>query len=99
MGLYTDINVYDFDFTPFLPNGIIIDYSEGNNILLDTFLLEARANVPVRTGNLMSSITGAIEEDGTCMLYTECDYAPYVEYGTWKAPAQPYFEKAVEEAV
>lgn len=99
MGLYTDINAYDFGFAPFLPMGVIADYSAGNSILLDTFVSQARANVPVRTGNLMASITGAIGEDGTCMLYTDCEYAPYVEYGTWKAPAQPFFEYAVEEAV
>ena len=99
MGLYTDINAYDFGFASFLPMGVIADYSVGNNILLDTFVSEARANVPVRTGKLMASITGAIGEDGTCMLYTDCEYAPYVEYGTWKAPAQPFFEYAVEQAV
>ena len=99
MGLYVDINAYDFGFTPFLPMGVIADYSTGNNILLDTFVSQARANVPVRTGNLMASITGDIGEDGTCSLYTDCEYAQYVEYGTWKAPAQPFFEDAVEEAV
>lgn len=55
---------------------------------------------PVRTGYLISTIhceydryTGEIE------CYAEADYAQYVEYGTYKMDAQPYFEPALRAAI
>ena len=56
--------------------------------------------VPVRTGNLKSSIR--IEETGQRMERLvraggdQASYAPCVEYGTYKMAAQPYLRPAAE---
>jgi len=74
------------------------DYTMGNWIFKNTFDSVIRSNCPVRTGNLLSSIKCYI--DGLdIILYTDCEYAQFVEYGTWKQDAQPYFEQAIETAI
>ena len=55
----------------------------------------ATAYCPVDTGFLQSSIHGdGSDTDGKVEALAE--YAQYVEYGTWKMAAQPYFTPAVE---
>lgn len=77
---------------------VVYDYSEGCDIFVDTFLAIATDLVPVDTGNLMSSLDAST--DGTeVTAETDCEYAEYVEYGTWKMAAQPYFLPALEEAL
>lgn len=50
---------------------------------------------PVDTGFLQSSIHGnGSDTDGKVEALAE--YAQYVEYGTWKMAAQPYFTQAVQ---
>lgn len=98
MGLYAEFYTDDFGYPVDLGYGITADYSAGCQAFVDTFVSEARAMVPVRTGNLMSSISGNGGGNGG-MVYADCEYAQYVEYGTWKMPAQPYFESALESAI
>ena len=77
---------------------VVYDYSEGCDIFVDTFLAIATDLVPVDTGNLMSSLDAST--DGTeVTAETDCEYAEYGEYGTWKMAAQPYFLPALEEAL
>ena len=77
---------------------VVYDYSEGCDIFVDTFLAIATDLVPVDTGHLMSSLDAST--DGTRVTAkTDCEYAEYVEYGTWKMAAQPYFLPALEEAL
>ena len=77
---------------------VVYDYSEGCDIFVDTFLAIATDLVPVDTGHLMSSLDAST--DGTeVTAKTDCEYAEYVEYGTWKMAAQPYFLPALEEAL
>jgi len=77
---------------------IEIDYSEGLDIFVETFYDVATTLVPVDTGYLMSTID--CDNDG--YSYIECwadaHYAQYVEFGTYKMRAQPYFVPALEEA-
>jgi HK97 gp10 family phage protein len=100
MGLRCQIDVIDDlgypDVTPTL--GLPIDYSDGLDIFCDIFQNSAEDNVPVDTGNLLSSISS--DNDGYSMIECEAsaDYAQYVEFGTWKMSAQPYFIPALEEA-
>lgn len=98
MGLYVEFNTDDFAYPVELGYGITADYSAGCRAFVDKFVSEARAMVPVRTGNLMSSISG-VDNGNSGMVYTDCEYAQYVEYGTWRNPAQPYFDSAVENAL
>ena len=60
--------------------------------------VEARAKsiVPVDTGNLKNSIQTEMESDLTAVVGTNVEYAPYVEYGTYKMAARPYLGPAAE---
>lgn len=76
-----------------------ISFSDvGNDIaqaFAGAFMSNVNALCPVRTGYLLSSIS--CDPNGS---EAECtagaEYAQYVEYGTYKMNAQPYFEPAIE---
>lgn len=73
-----------------------------NALLLSALAIErdAKINCPVDTGLLRNSITHKVEEDSdkiTATTGTNTEYAPYVEYGTSKMPAQPYLRPAYEK--
>ena len=56
---------------------------------------QATALTPVDTGNLRGSITA--QEDGqSAIVGTNVEYAPYVEYGTFKSSPQPYMRPAID---
>lgn len=99
MGLYVEFSVYDLGFIESTPNlGISPPYSEGCNVFVDTFLTVANELVPVDTGFLRSTLEA--DTDGfSCSAGTDCEYAEFVEYGTWCCGAQPYFEPAIEAAI
>lgn len=62
----------------------------------------AKRLCPVDTGRLRASITHAIDRDSRGLVGvvgTDVDYAPYVELGTSKAPAQPYLRPALAAEV
>lgn len=100
MGLYCGFDVIEeFGFieaTPVLE--IIPDYSMGCVTFINTFMTASTDYVPVDTGYLQSTISANCS-DTYCECWTDCEYAQYVEYGTWKMDAQPYFEIAIEEAL
>ena len=58
---------------------------------------EAKKRCPVDTGLLRASITPVIESWAAGYVGTNTAYAPFVEYGTSKMPAQPFLEPAFEE--
>ena len=58
---------------------------------------EAKTRCAVDTGKLRASIMPVIESWAAGYVGTNTAYAPYVEYGTRKMPAQPYLEPAFEE--
>lgn len=75
-----------------------IDYSAACEAFVETFLASAIELVPVDTGYLQSTIDA--NTDGFfCECMAEAEYAQYVEYGTWKMDAQPYFTPALEEGL
>lgn len=86
---YEEDGTYDYEYAP--------DYSLGNQIFADSFVSRAQSLVPVDTGFLMSSID-AYADDYGIECYAKADYAEYVEYGTYKMDAQPYFEPALNYA-
>ena len=57
----------------------------------------AKRNAPVDTRALQNSIKGEVSGT-TGTVTTGVDYAPYVEYGTSRSPAQPFMRPAAEEA-
>jgi len=61
---------------------------------------QAKEDCPVDTGRLRSSITGKQEREGDKIIGivgTNVEYAPHVEYGTAKTPAQPFLFPALEK--
>ena len=98
MGLMAKIDLKDLGFYPFTLKGKIeVNYSGGFKVFEKVFSDTISALCPVRTGNLIESITcdtGEMEAN----VKTLCEYAQYVEYGTWCMEAQPYFDAAIENA-
>ena len=70
----------------------------GEAIKRAAYDVEARAKdvVPVDTGNLKNSIGTTMEGDLTAVVGTAVEYAPYVEFGTYKMAARPYLGTAAE---
>ena len=99
MGLYVEFDVSEFGFIDSTPQlGITPLYDMGCNVFVNTFLAVANELVPVDTGFLQSTLEA--DTDGfSCSAGTDCEYAEFVEYGTWCCGAQPYFEPAIEAAL
>lgn len=55
---------------------------------------DAKGQCPVATGNLRASINMSAGGN-TCTVGTNCEYAGYVEFGTYKMAAQPYLIPAL----
>ena len=104
MGLRANINAMDQGF-PMTANvgdiSIPVDYSEAAEIFKTVFLDVARELVPVRTGYLKSTIAAKIGEAsiGEVTAEASAEYAQYVEFGTYRQIAQPYFIPAIEAAL
>ena len=100
MGLLVEFDIIaDFGFKTETPTvGIPIYYDDGMEEFETVFMDTIEELCPVDTGFLHDSIK--IETtDTTVKAWTDCEYAQYVEYGTWKQSAQPYFQPALEEAL
>lgn len=106
MGLYVSFNMADYglvtefeaivaDMVPVLT---VMDWAPACEAFVETFIAEATALVPVRTGYLRSTID-AYTDGYNCHAEATADYAEYVEYGTSYMEAQPYFEPALEKAM
>ena len=59
---------------------------------------EATVRTPVDTGNLRSSLTHSVDND-TARVGTNVEYAPYLEYGTDRMPAQAYLRPALDQNI
>ena len=104
MGLRANINAMDQGFPMTADVGDIsvpVDYSEAAEIFKTVFLDVARELVPVRTGYLKSTIAAQIGEAtiGEVTAEASAEYAQYVEFGTYRQMAQPYFIPAIEAAL
>ena len=104
MGLRANINAMDQGFPMTADVGDIsipVDYSEAAEVFKTMFLDVARELVPVRTGYLKSTITAEIGEAsmGEVTAEASAEYAQYVEFGTYRQMAQPYFIPAIEAAL
>ena len=104
MGLRANINAMDQGFPMTADVGDIsipVDYSEAAEVFKAVFLDVARELVPVRTGYLKSTIAAEIGEAsiGEVTATASAEYAQYVEFGTYRQMAQPYFIPAIEAAL
>ena len=100
MGLRCTVDpVNDLGYPSATPSlGLYIDYGDGCDVFLDTFFDIAYDLCPVDTGELISSIDGSTDGEGV-EVCADADYAQYVEYGTSKMEAQPYFRPALAAAL
>lgn len=100
MGLRCTVDpVNDLNYPSATPSlGLYIDYGDGCDAFLDTFFDIAYDLCPVDTGELIGSIDGFTDGEGV-EVYADADYAQYVEYGTSKMEAQPYFRPAIAAAL
>ena len=105
MGLYASFTPEQLGYPVTLEQELLgeiavveVDYSAACEAFCETFLDVATDLVPVDTGYLQSTI--AANTDGFfCECMADAEYAQYVEYGTWKMDAQPYFTPALEEGL
>lgn len=99
MGLRCTVDpVIDLNYPSATPSlGLYIEYGDGCDAFLDTFFDIAYDLCPVDTGELISSIDGFTDGESV-EVYADADYAQYVEYGTSKMEAQPYFRPAINAA-
>lgn len=105
MGLYASFSPETFGLPLTLSQAIgeevvevEVDYSEACEAFCEVFEDVATDLVPVDTGYLQSTIWA--ETDGFfCEASADAEYAQYVEYGTWKMAAQPYFQPALAEGL
>ena len=74
-----------------------VDYSDAFAAFADAFYSYATDLVPVDTGYLQSTIS-ASSDDWSITAEASAHYAQYVQFGTWKMAAQPYFIPALEYA-
>lgn len=79
------------------------DGDVAKDILRRTIQVERAAKqlCPVDTGRLRSSVTHELDRDGqgiVGVVGTDVDYAPYVEFGTSRASAQPFLRPALGAA-
>lgn len=56
----------------------------------------AKELCPVDTGHLRDSITHSVD-DNTVYLGSDVEYAPYVEFGTYKQKPQPFMGPAMQD--
>lgn len=99
-GLPDEVTASDLGYPEFEGEAepIQVDYSAAIADMISTFLSVATSLVPVDTGYLQSSIHA--EGSGTsASFYADAEYAQYVEYGTYKMRAQPYFHPALDQAI
>ena len=76
---------------------VYVDYTPAFEAAAETFVDVATSLVPVDTGYLQSTIYAGFDST-SAEFFADAEYAQYVEYGTWKMAAQPYFTPALEEA-
>lgn len=105
MGLYVSFTPKQLGYPETLHQSVMneyleveVDYEEACEAFCETFIEVATDLVPVDTGYLQSTID-AWTDGFECEAEASAEYAQYVEFGTWKMEAQPYFQPALEEAL
>jgi len=63
---------------------------------LDILCDNIKSEAPVRTGNLRDSVEARKSES---MVIALAPYASFVEFGTWKMEANPFFQRGVWKSI
>lgn len=103
MGLYAEFAPEDLGYKLEFNNDrymitVKVDYTDALEECAQTFLQLSTQIVPVDTGFLRSTLNSEYD-DLSIYFEATAEYAEFVEYGTWKQRAQPYFRPALEEAL
>ena len=53
----------------------------------------------VDTGRLRNSVTHQVISEDSVAIGTNVEYAPYIEFGTYKMDARPYIRPAIEDYI
>jgi HK97 gp10 family phage protein len=71
----------------------------GRSLLAGAYILEgyAKAQAPVDTGFLRSSIQSERLDDDTARVFVGAEYGAYLEYGTSRMAARPYMRPAADQ--
>ena len=77
--------------------GMQKSFTEISNQYARTILQEMRTIVPVKTGYLKSTIGGGGVSANTMHLFVTAHYAGYVNYGTRRMKARPFFTGPIEK--
>lgn len=89
----------DFEFTDHTPEAKA-DMERKIKIALEKIGLlcegYAKKECPVDTGNLRNSISHEVG-NREVIIGSPVEYAPYVEMGTSRTPAQPYLRPAIQD--
>ena len=64
----------------------------------NAFVDDAQGTAPVDTGHLRDSIIVTSSSNTEVIIEAQADYSRYVEEGTWKMSAQPFFFQAADSA-
>ena len=75
-----------------------VHYALAVEAFVETFSNSVYSLVPVDTGYLSSTISVQATSETSVIAEATAEYAEYVEYGTYKMSAQPYFAPAVASA-
>ena len=105
MGLYACFTVRSLGYPDTLEAecfgqvlSVDVDYSGAGQAFVDAFMATATGSCPVRTGALRGSID-ARSDGNFCEAEATAGYAGYVEYGTWKMAARPFFEPGLQAGI
>lgn len=78
------------------PQPVTRDLADAVQEVADGIADDARRNAPVLTGRLRDSIGVAEAGELTRIVGVEVPYAGFVNYGTTRQAANPFFTRAVE---
>lgn len=77
---------------------IKVALSDGLVDATDILEKKAKSNAPKDTGELANSIDSAPIGDLKRRVGTDVEYAPHVEFGTFKQAARPFLRPAVKQS-
>ena len=106
MGLYVEFDISDYGYGSEVQGTVVdmfpvyttMDFTPACEAFVKTFIEVATELVPVDTGYLRSTIN-ATTDGFHCSAEATAEYAEYVEYGTFRMEAQPYFTPALAMAM
>jgi len=83
------------EFKKYIDNEITKSYIEVGKAVVDA----VKDETPVVSGILKDSISSNLDENENLVIYSDVDYAPYVELGTYKMYANPFMRRGIYNSI